>query len=191
MVERGDAAVALDELAAGEDRFDAHFDTLRIHWSSATATMISTPMANSCHSTSRPASETAERNTPTISAPTSVPMIEPRPPNRRRAADHHRGDAVEVHVLARRRADGADAADQRPAGDRGDQAREHVDAEKDAVGVDAGEPRRLRIVAGRVDVAAVSGAVEDVPDDRGHDQQEEGPPHDARAADLQSGCPSC
>ena len=44
--------------------------------------MISTPMANSCHSTSSPASETAERNTPTISAPISVPMIEPRPPNR-------------------------------------------------------------------------------------------------------------
>ena len=44
--------------------------------------MISTPMANSCQSTSRPASETAERNTPTISAPISVPTIEPRPPNR-------------------------------------------------------------------------------------------------------------
>src|SRR5271165_24029 len=82
MVERGDAPVALDELAAGEDGFDAHLATLRIHWSRATATMIRTPMANSCHSTSRPASETADRNTPTISAPISVPMTEPRPPKR-------------------------------------------------------------------------------------------------------------
>src|SRR5271157_1567267 len=82
VVERGDAAVAFDELAAGEDGFDAHFETLRIHWSSATATMMSTPIANSCQSTSSPASDTAERNTPTISAPTRVPTIEPRPPNR-------------------------------------------------------------------------------------------------------------
>ena len=83
VVERGDATVALDELAAGEDGFDAHLETLRIHWSSATATMISTPIANCCHSTSRPASDTAERNTPTISAPIRVPTIEPRPPNSR------------------------------------------------------------------------------------------------------------
>ena len=82
VVERGDAPVALDQPARGEDRVRRSFETLRIHWSSATATMISTPMANSCHSTSSPASDTAERNTPTISAPISVPTIEPRPPNR-------------------------------------------------------------------------------------------------------------
>src|SRR5271170_7175273 len=66
MVERGHAAVALDELSPDENGFDAHFETLRIHWSRATATMIRTPMANSCHSTSSPASDTAERNTPPI-----------------------------------------------------------------------------------------------------------------------------
>ena len=81
VIEGGDPTIAFDELSRDENGFDAHFETLRIHWSSATAMMIRTPMANSCHSTSRPASETAERNTPTISAPTSVPMIEPRPPN--------------------------------------------------------------------------------------------------------------
>src|SRR3984957_17760232 len=81
MVERGDAPVTLDKAASHEGRFDAHFDTLRIHWSSATATMIRTPIANSCQSTSSPARETAERKTPTISAPTSVPMIDPLPPN--------------------------------------------------------------------------------------------------------------
>src|SRR6202044_732884 len=81
MVERGDPSVALDKAASHEGRFDAHFDTLRIHWSSATATMIRTPMANSCQSTSSPARDTAERKTPTISAPPSVPMIDPLPPN--------------------------------------------------------------------------------------------------------------
>ena len=40
------------------------------------------PTANSCHSTSTPESARPLRNTPTISAPISVPMIEPRPPNR-------------------------------------------------------------------------------------------------------------
>src|SRR3984957_16815996 len=81
VVERGDPPVTLDEAARPEDRFDAHFDTLRIHWSRATATMIRTPIANSCQSTSSPARDTAERKTPTISAPTSVPMIDPLPPN--------------------------------------------------------------------------------------------------------------
>src|SRR5271170_1886831 len=82
VIERSHTAVALDELSPDQNGFDAHFETLRIHWSRATATMIRTPMANSCHSTSSPASDTAERNTPTISAPISVPIIEPRPPNR-------------------------------------------------------------------------------------------------------------
>src|SRR6185437_12665115 len=82
VIERGDATIALDELSRGEDGFDTHFETLRIHWSSATAMMMRTPMANSCQSTSRPASETAERKTPTIRAPITVPTIEPRPPNR-------------------------------------------------------------------------------------------------------------
>ena len=184
VVERGDAPVTLDEAASHENRFDAHFDTLRIHWSRATATMIRTPMANSCHSTSSPASETAERKTPTISAPTSVPMIEPLPPNSDCAADHHRGDAVEIGVLAGGRADGADAADQRPAGDRRDEAREHVHAEQNAIGIDAREPRGLPVVAGGVDVAAIGGAVEDVPDDGRDREHEERAPHDAGAADC-------
>ena len=123
-------------------------------------------MANSCQSTSSPASDTAERKTPTISAPTSVPTIEPRPPNRLVPPIT---TAVMLSRLAfspGRRADGADAADQRPAGDGGDEAREHIDAEQDAVGVDAGEPRGLRVVAGGVDVAAIGGAVQEVPDYR-------------------------
>src|SRR5262249_44131636 len=60
----------------------AHAATFLIHWSSVTATMINTPTVNSCQSTSSPESARPLRNTPTISAPISVPMIEPRPPNR-------------------------------------------------------------------------------------------------------------
>src|SRR5262245_37618465 len=61
MVERGDTPVALNQVAclqdcAGRSRFRTHAETLLIHWSSATATMISTPTANSCQSASRPAS---------------------------------------------------------------------------------------------------------------------------------------
>src|SRR5258708_5114208 len=51
VVQRSDPSVTLDKAASLEGRFEAHFDTLRIHWSRATATMIRTPMANSCQST--------------------------------------------------------------------------------------------------------------------------------------------
>src|SRR5688500_6278407 len=83
MVERGDAAVALAQAARDEDRLVlAHDDTRRIHWSRVTATMISTPTVNSCQRLSRPASARPLRKTPTMSAPISVPTMEPRPPNR-------------------------------------------------------------------------------------------------------------
>ena len=135
--------------------------------------MISTPMANSCHSTSSPASDTAERNTPTISAPDQRADDRAAAAEQAGAADHHRGDAVEVGVLAGGRADRADAADQRPAGDRGDEPGEHIDAEQDPVGIDAGQPRSFGIVAGGVDMAAIGRAVEHVPkNDRQRDQQE-------------------
>ena len=48
MIESDDLAVALHEVAAREDGLsllsDAHADTFLIHWSTATAAMISTPM---------------------------------------------------------------------------------------------------------------------------------------------------
>ena len=40
------------------------------------------PIAKPCQTTSTPASCSPLRNTPTISAPTSVPSTMPRPPNR-------------------------------------------------------------------------------------------------------------
>ena len=45
IVERGHAAIALHEIAGGEDRFDCHQPaTFLIHWSMATAEMMSTPI---------------------------------------------------------------------------------------------------------------------------------------------------
>src|SRR4030095_12265648 len=84
MVERGDAAVALAQAARLEDGRGAvaHAETLRSHWSRATATMIRNPTANFCHSTSTPESARPLRNTATMRAPTSGPVSDARPPNR-------------------------------------------------------------------------------------------------------------
>jgi len=148
VVERGDAPVALDERTRLQDRFDAHCETLRIHWSSATATMISTPIANSCQSTSSPASDTAERKTADDQGADQRADDGAAPPNRLVPPIT---TAVMLSRLAFSPAVGLIAPmrpDQRPAGDRGDGAGQGVDAEQNAVGVDAGQPRRFGIVAG-------------------------------------------
>ena len=135
--------------------------------------MISTPTANSCQRTSRPGEREARAEHADDQRADQRADDRAAAAEQTGAADHHGGDAVEIGVLAARRADGADAADQHPAGDRGDQPGEDIDREQDAIGVDAGEVRRLRIIADRVDVAAEGGAVEHVPDDRcQHDEQE-------------------
>src|SRR5262249_9860844 len=56
MVEGGPAALPLDEAWREQDRLrrGGHADTFRIHWSSATATMIRRPTANSCQKLSKP-----------------------------------------------------------------------------------------------------------------------------------------
>src|SRR5689334_23247762 len=82
MIESGHAAEPLHEAAPLQDgSWARHAETLRSHWSIATATMMRTPTANSCHSTSTPESARPLRNTPTMSAPISVPTMDPRPPN--------------------------------------------------------------------------------------------------------------
>ncbi len=81
IVERGDAAIALDETARGEKGLDASADTFLIHWSMATAPMMSTPVRNTFHCGSAPSMLSPIDTTPTIMAPNSVPRIEPRPPN--------------------------------------------------------------------------------------------------------------
>src|SRR3979490_24976 len=147
--------------------------------------MISQPTENSCHSTSTPESASPLRNTPTIRAPTSVPTIEPRPPNRlapptttpamlsRLARHADRGVGVEFGGGPALRTDRADPPDQRPRAERADHARRHIDREQDAPGADAGEPRRIGIVADRVEMAAERGAVEHEPDQSDQGQHEE------------------
>src|SRR5690606_8701165 len=82
IVERHDPAIALGQAPGLQDGFSpVHAEFFRIHWSMATARMMRRPTVNSCQRTSTPASARPLRNTPTISAPTSMPMIEPLPPN--------------------------------------------------------------------------------------------------------------
>src|SRR6185312_2712523 len=93
VVERHHPAIALVETPALEHDIAgiacrqahigqfAHAEIFLIHWSMVTATMIRTPTAKSCHSSSSPERARPLRNTPTIKAPMTVPTIEPRPPN--------------------------------------------------------------------------------------------------------------
>ena len=48
----------------------------------------------------------------------------------------------------------------------------------------AAKPRRIRIVADRIEMAAIGGAVEDVPDDGRDREHEERAPHDSGAANC-------
>ena len=98
MVEGDDAAVALDQAARVEDGLPcvAHAEIFLIHWSMATATMISTPTAKSCHCRSRPDEREA------VAEDADDQRAEQRAEDRaaaaeeRGAADHHGGDRVEV-----------------------------------------------------------------------------------------------
>ncbi len=143
VVDGRDTTEALDQAPGLEDGFRAHADTFRIHWSSATATMISTPdrellpehvEAGERHARSEDADdERADQG----------PDDRPAAAEETRAADHHGRDAVEVGVLAARRADGADPADQHPARDGRDRAGQDVDLQQDLLGVDAREAGRF------------------------------------------------
>src|SRR5262249_15852064 len=87
VVERGDAAVALDqarrrENGRGENGGRGHRASLRSHWSTATAMIIKVPIANTRHSAATPARARPLRTRPRISAPSSGPRMAPRPPNR-------------------------------------------------------------------------------------------------------------
>ena len=162
----------------------AHADTFRIHWSSATAMMIRQPTANSCQSTSTPASVEA------VAEDADDQRADQRADDRAAAAeqagaaDHHRGDAVEIGGLAGLRADRADPPDQGPAAERADHAGSDIDREQDAVGADAGEPRRVGIVADGIEMASEGGAVEHVPGQRHEREQEEGAVGEAGRRDV-------
>ncbi|MCY1302655.1 hypothetical protein D9M70_523250 [compost metagenome] len=81
IVEGGHATVALDEAAGCENGFLCHqAATFLIHWSMATAVMISTPVRKTFHCGSAPSMLRPMETTPTIIAPIRVPRIDPRPP---------------------------------------------------------------------------------------------------------------
>ena len=96
-------------------------------------------------------------------------MIDPRPPNRLVPPITTAVIEFDIGRLPGLRANPADAPDEHPGGDRADKTGDRIDGDQRSVGVDAGKSRRIRIVAGRIDVASEGGAIEHVPDD--HRQQ--------------------
>ena len=130
-----------------------------------------------------------------MSAPTSVPTIEPRPPNRlvppitTAVIESRLAVPPEIELTAPIRPIRTQPRD------RADEAGDAVDREQRAVGVDAGEAGGVGIVAGGVDVPAEGGVVEDVPDQRGQKQHQDravGQPGagelDGGAHELEEGC---
>ena len=171
-VEADDAAERLDEAAGPEDRAcgslrprrrargircDGHLRTFRIHWSTETATMMSTPTAKVWQSTSSPASERPLRKTPDDEGAEQGAPHGAATAEEARAADDDGGDRVEVEVDAGVGRGGVGAADLDPGADREDRAGGEVHAHEHAVDADAGEARRLGVVADGVDVPAPRG----------------------------------
>ena len=102
-----------------------------------TARMMIEPVTTVCHSCATDRMRRPLASTLMMSAPISVPMIVPRPPRERRAADDHRRDGVEFVALAERRLGGIEARGNQQAGDAADAAGERIDGDLPAVDVDA------------------------------------------------------
>ena len=135
----------------------AHAFTFRIHWSTETATMTRTPIANRRHCWSTPASERPRVNEPTIRAPRRLPISPPRPPNRL-------VPPMTTAVMLSRLASGMPFGRRAPARPIWIQAREAVDqtghgvdAEQDALARDTRQAGRLDVVTDREDVPAPGG----------------------------------
>ena len=136
--------------------------------------------------TSTPISVSPLRNTPTITAPISVPMMLPRPPKRL-------VPPMTTAVMLSRfsvvwPAFGSPSsvrATRSSAAMPGRQPGERVDAEQDAVRVDAGQPRRLGVVADGVDVSAPGGLREREPGDRVQHEHEDDAVGEVRAPDRE------
>ena len=167
-------------------RWDAgHAFTLRIHWSTATARMTSTPTARTRYWSSTPARDRPLRKKPTIEraeqgAEHGAPAAEEAG-----AADDDGGDALQVGVGDRVRAGGAGPADEDPGGEAVDRAGDDVDAEQDPVDADAGQPRGLRVVADGVHVPAPGGLAQGEADDDVQDGDEHHAGGDAEPADRE------
>ena len=149
--------------------------------------------------TSTPISVSPLRNTPTITAPISVPMMLPRPPNRlvppRTTAVMLSRFSVVWPAFGIAELGAGDEEQRR---DPRHEPGERVDAEQDAVRVDAGQPRRLGVVADGVDVPAPGCLGEREPGDRVQHEHEDdavgevGVPDRERPAEeeqLRSGAP--
>ena len=106
-----------------------------------------------------------------ISTPRTVPTMVPRPPDEQGAADHHRGDRVELVQLAVGGATGAGSGHEQQGCDSAAQAEQHVEQHGVPLDVDAGQPGGLRVAADRDGATPERGPVEQHPaDDR--DQRE-------------------
>ncbi len=106
--------------------------------------------------------------------PKAVPMIVPRAAEDRGAAEHHRGDHVELDAGAHVRARGRNTADEDDRGQARDQAGGAVDQQLGAIDLEAGEARRDLVGADRIGGAAEGGEAEDEGgDDEAEDQEPE------------------
>ena len=157
MVERDHLAVSLREIRCFQDG-SGHADIFLIHWSMVTATMMRPPTANSCQSTSTPASARPLRKVPTISAPDQRADNRAASAEQRGPSDHHRGDGVEIGVLAGKRRDGPNAPDGDPARYGADEAGDCVGGDQHPLRVDTGQPGGFRVVACSDKVPAEGGS---------------------------------
>ncbi len=80
VVQSHHAAKPFDQPLGLENDVTTHVEILLIHWSSATAAMMRHRSTGRSIGDLSPISLSPRPNTPTISAPNSVPRIEPRPP---------------------------------------------------------------------------------------------------------------
>ena len=175
VVESDDASVRLAQADGledgGGDRLGhdgGHALTLRIHWSTVTATMTRTPMVKSCQSGSKPARLRPLRAMPTMMAPSRVPDDHAAPAEQAGAADDDGRDGVEVGAQAGLWAGGADAAHEEPGTDRVDEASHGIHRHEHPIDLDAREAGGFRVVSGGVDVATPRGVAQDVAHDHVH-----------------------
>src|SRR6516225_807005 len=95
-----------------------------------------------------------------ISAPITVPMTVPAPPNRLTPADDHRGDRGQKKRIANHRGAGGEAKRRQEAGDPGGRGGKDIKLDGVAIDRDAGAHRRFHAAADRVSMAAELGFVQ-------------------------------
>ena len=150
--------------------------------STSTAAMITTPITICCRNDEMPSRFRPLRSTPMMSAPISVPPSVPEPPMQAGAADHGRGDRVELVHHARDGLRRVEARGQQHGGHGARHPGQHVDHRLVEAHGHAGEPRRLLVAADRVDVAAEARAREHEVRDGVDDDGDEDRRRDHRAA---------